>query len=41
MSNWFMGLDMSIQLFCAASIGMIAGMIFSVFGDIITPDDIV
>ena len=41
MLDWFMNLDMSIQLFIASVIGMFAGAIFTLFGEVVTPDDII
>lgn len=41
MLNWFMNLDMSIQLFIASVIGLSAGAIFTLFGEVVAPDDII
>ncbi len=41
MLEWFMNLDMITQLSLAAIGGMILGSIFSWFGEIVTPDDLI
>lgn len=41
MLEWLMNLDMSVQLFLAAAAGLVMGMVFTLFGEIVTPDDII
>lgn len=41
MLEWFMNLDTITQLLFAALGGMILGSIFSWFGEIVTPDDLI
>ena len=41
MLEWFMNLDISAQLFLSAAAGIMIGVIFTLFGEIVTPDDII
>lgn len=39
MIDWFMSLDMDIQLFIASAAGVIVGSIFILFGEVVTSED--
>lgn len=41
MIDWFMNLDIIVQLFLSAAIGGAAAILITLFGDIVTPDDII
>lgn len=41
MLNWFEELDMFAQLLVAAGAGVLVGIVFSLFGDIVDFEDIV
>ena len=41
MAEWFMNLDIVVQLFLSAVIGGSAAILITLFGDIVTPDDII
>jgi hypothetical protein len=41
MFDWFMNLDIIVQLFLSAAIGGGAAVLLILFGDIVTPDDMI
>jgi hypothetical protein len=41
MFDWFMNLDIVAQLFLSAAIGGAAAVLLILFGDIVTPDDMI
>lgn len=41
MIDWFMNLDIIVQLFLSAAIGGGAAVLLILFGDIVTPDDMI